>query len=68
MLRCACPLEKRQIVNYGCHCAGTATLFGCDSTQSEIGRQIVDGSALPKGWQIAAAHISVIDEPQAMIW
>src|SRR5271165_894095 len=56
-------LEKTRIVAYGRNCAIAATLFRRDSAPGKIGRQMQTWIRFPDGWRIAAAHISVIDEP-----
>ena len=56
-------LEKTRIVTYGRDCAIAATLFRRDSAPGKIGRQMQTWIRFPEGWQIVAAHISVIGEP-----
>jgi hypothetical protein len=58
-------LEKTRIVTYGRDCAVAATLFRRDSAPGKIGRQMQTWVRFPEGWRIAAAHISIIDDPAA---
>jgi hypothetical protein len=56
-------LEKTRIVTYGRDCAVAATLFRRDNAPGKIGRQMQTWVRVPEGWRIAAAHVSLIDDP-----
>ncbi len=56
-------LERTHIVTYGRDCAIAATLFRRETAPGKIGRQMQTWVRFPAGWRIAAAHVSVIDEP-----
>lgn len=61
-------LERRlagtQITTYGTDCAVAATLFYRDSAPGKVGRQMQTWIRTDGGWRVAAAHVSLIDEPQ----
>ena len=40
-----------------------ATLFYRDATPHRVGRQMQTWVRTAAGWRVAAAHVSVIDEP-----
>ncbi len=56
-------LERTQIVTYGEDLATAWTLFRRDSAPGKIGRQSQVWVRTSAGWRVAAAHISLIDEP-----
>ena len=58
-------LEKTRIVTYGPDCAVATTLFRRESAPGKIGRQMQTWIRFPEGWRIVAAHVSVIDDPDA---
>jgi hypothetical protein len=58
-------LERTQITTYGRDFAVAATLFRRAGAPGKIGRQMQTWARFPEGWRIVAAHISVIDDPQA---
>jgi len=58
-------LEKTRIVAYGRDCAVAATLFRRESVPGKVGRQMQTWIRFPEGWRIVAAHVSVIDDPDA---
>jgi ketosteroid isomerase-like protein len=58
-------LERTQITTYGRDFAIAATLFRRASAPGKIGRQMQSWARFPEGWRIVAAHVSVIDDPEA---
>jgi len=58
-------LERTQITTYGRDFAMAATLFRRDNAPGRIGRQMQTWVRFPEGWRIVAAHVSVIDDPEA---
>lgn len=58
-------LEQTRIATYGEDLAVAATLFRRDNAPGKIGRQMQTWVRFPEGWRIVAAHISVIDDPEA---
>ena len=57
-------LAETRITTYGADCAVAATLFYRDSAAGKVGRQMQTWVRTTDGWLIAAAHVSVIDEPK----
>lgn len=57
-------LEKTCIVAYGADMAIAATLFRRAGAPGKVGRQMQTWVRLPEGWRVAAAHVSVIDDPE----
>ncbi|MHB1103351.1 MAG: oxalurate catabolism protein HpxZ [Devosia sp.] len=57
-------LERTVITTYGADLAVAATLFYRDAAPGKVGRQMQTWIRTDKGWQVAAAHVSIIDEPQ----
>ena len=51
------------ITTYGSDMAVASTLFFRDSAPGKTGRQMQIWIRTPDGWRIAAAHVSVIDDP-----
>jgi hypothetical protein len=41
-----------------------ATLFYRESAPGKVGRQMQTWVRTPAGWKVAAAHVSIIDEPK----
>jgi hypothetical protein len=58
-------LENTSIVTYGHDFAIAATLFRRDNSPGKVGRQMQTWVRFPEGWRIVAAHVSVIDDPDA---
>jgi len=56
-------LAQTSITTYGRDCAVAATLFYRDATPHRVGRQMQTWVRTAAGWRVAAAHVSVIDEP-----
>jgi hypothetical protein len=56
-------LERTVITAYGRDFAVAATLFRRANTPGKIGRQMQTWVRTADGWRVAAAHISIIDDP-----
>mgnify|MGYP000150349736 CR=1 FL=1 len=56
-------LERTVITTYGEDFAIASTLFRRAGTPGKIGRQMQSWVRTPEGWRVAAAHVSVIDDP-----
>lgn len=56
-------LERTVITTYGNDMAVAATLFRRDAASGKVGRQMQTWVRTPDGWRVAAAHVSVIDDP-----
>jgi hypothetical protein len=59
-------LSKTVITTYGRDFAVASTLFHRDTMPGKVGRQMQTWVRFPRGWQVVAAHVSVIDE--ASVW
>ena len=59
-------LSKTVISTYGRDFAVTATLFYRDPLPGKVGRQMQTWVRGPKGWQVVAAHVSIVEE--AAMW
>lgn len=57
-------LERTVITTYGRDTAVASTLFYRDNAPGKVGRQMQTWIRFPDGWHIAAASVSVIDEPR----
>jgi Protein of unknown function (DUF3225) len=57
-------LSRTQITTFGPDCAVAATLFYRDGAPGKVGRQMQTWIRTPAGWRVAAAHVSIIDEPK----
>jgi len=57
-------LEQTVITTFGRDFATASTLFRRDSAPGKIGRQMQTWIRTPAGWKVAAAHVSLIDEPK----
>ncbi|MBI4921256.1 MAG: oxalurate catabolism protein HpxZ [Devosia nanyangense] len=55
-------LARTQITTFGDDCAVAATLFYRDSAPGKVGRQMQTWVRTDRGWRVAAAHVSIIDE------
>ena len=51
------------ITSYGNDFAIASTLFRRDNAPGRVGRQMQTWVRTPDGWKVAAAHVSVIEEP-----
>lgn len=58
-------LARTVITTYGQDCAVASTLFGRDNAPGKVGRQMQTWVRMPDGWRVAAAHVSVIDDPES---
>lgn len=56
-------LERTVITTYGSDFATASTLFYRDSVPGRVGRQMQTWIRTGDGWRVAAAHVSIIDEP-----
>jgi AtzH-like len=59
-------LTKTVITTYGRDFAVASTLFHRDTMPGKVGRQMQTWVRFPAGWQVVAAHVSVVDE--ASVW
>ena len=59
-------LSKTLITTYGRDVAITATLFHRTAAPGKVGRQMQTWVRGPEGWQVVAAHVSIVDE--SSIW
>ncbi len=57
-------LAQTQITTYGDDCAVAATLFYRETTPGKVGRQMQTWVRTSEGWRVAAAHVSIIAEPE----
>ncbi|HQS47130.1 oxalurate catabolism protein HpxZ [Xanthobacter sp. VTT E-85241] len=57
-------LSRTVITTYGRDAATASTLFRRDSLPGKVGRQMQTWIRFPEGWQIVAAHVSLLDEPE----
>ena len=57
-------LERTIITTYGTDFAVAATLFRRPTLPGKVGRQMQTWVRTPDGWRVAAAHVSIIDEPK----
>ncbi|MEM5585627.1 oxalurate catabolism protein HpxZ [Roseibium sp. AS2] len=55
-------LARTVITTYGTTFATASTLFYRDSAPGKVGRQMQTWIRTDSGWQVAAAHVSVIDD------
>ncbi len=58
-------LAQTVITTYGRDFAVASTLFHRDSAVGKVGRQQQTWVRFPDGWRVVAAHVSMIEEPQA---
>ncbi|MEP9369511.1 oxalurate catabolism protein HpxZ [Xanthobacter sp. VNH20] len=57
-------LSRTVITTYGRDAATASTLFRRDSLPGKVGRQMQTWIRFPEGWQIVAAHVSLLDDPR----
>lgn len=57
-------ISRTVITAYGRDFAVASTLFHRASMPGKVGRQMQTWVRTPEGWRVAAAHVSIIDEPQ----
>lgn len=55
-------LERTVITTYGTSFATASTLFYRDSAPGKVGRQMQTWVKTDNGWQVVAAHVSIISE------
>ena len=55
-------LERTVITTYGHDFATASTLFYRENAPGKVGRQMQSWVRFADGWQVVAAHVSVIDE------
>jgi hypothetical protein len=58
-------LERTVITTYGRDFATASTLFRRDTAPGRIGRQMQTWVRMEGGWRVVAAHVSIIDDPDA---
>jgi len=56
-------LERTVITTYGRDFAIAATLFRRETMPGKLGRQMQTWVRTAGGWRVAAAHVSIIDDP-----
>ena len=56
-------LERTVITTYGHDFAVAATLFRRSGMAGKVGRQMQTWVRTTAGWRVAAAHVSIIDDP-----
>ena len=56
-------LDRVVITTFGRDFATCSTLFRRDAMPGKVGRQMQSWVRTDEGWRVAAAHVSVIDEP-----
>ena len=60
-------LARTQITTYGTDAAVAATLFYRDAAPGKVGRQMQTWVKTAEGWKVAAAHVSIIEEPDSPV-
>lgn len=58
-------LSRTVLTAHGPDVAVASTLFHRDTAPGKVGRQMQTWVRTSEGWKIAAAHVSVIDDPEA---
>ena len=58
-------LDQTVITTFGVDHATCSTLFRRDALPGKVGRQMQTWVRMAEGWRIVAAHVSVIDDPEA---
>src|SRR6266513_430289 len=53
------------ITSYGRDTAVASTLFYRETLPGRVGRQMQTWVRFPEGWKIVAAHVSIINDPEA---
>ena len=53
------------ISTYGRDFAGASTLFHREAAPGKVGRQMQSWVRFDEGWQVVAAHVSLIDTPKS---
>jgi hypothetical protein len=57
-------IDRTLITSYGRDTAIASTLFYREAAPGKVGRQMQTWIRFPEGWRIAAAHVSIIDDPK----
>ena len=57
--------DKTVITTYGRDVAVASTLFYRDHLPGKVGRQMQTWACFPEGWRVVAAHVSIINDPDA---
>lgn len=57
--------DRTVITSYGRDAAVASTLFYRDHLVGKVGRQMQTWARFPEGWRVVAAHVSVINDPDA---
>jgi len=57
--------DRTVITTYGRDTAVASTLFYRDGAPGRVGRQMQTWVRFSEGWRIVAAHVSIIDDPDA---
>ena len=58
-------LERTVITTFGRDFAVAATLFRRATAPGKVGRQMQTWVRTTDGWRVAAAHVSIVEEPRA---
>ena len=58
-------LDRTVITTFGSDFATCSTLFRRPGSPGRVGRQMQSWVRMPEGWRVVAAHVSVIDDPDA---
>ena len=58
-------LARTVITTYGRDMATASTLFYRETAPDRVGRQMQTWIRTPDGWRVVAAHVSVIEDPDA---
>jgi hypothetical protein len=57
--------SRTVITTYGRDFAVASTLYERPSAPGKLGRQMQTWVKFPEGWRVVAAHVSLMDKPQA---
>jgi hypothetical protein len=57
--------SRTVITTYGRDFAVAATLYERPSAPGKLGRQMQTWVKFPEGWRVVAAHVSLMDKPEA---
>ena len=58
-------LSRTVITTYGRDFAVASTLYERPSAPGKLGRQMQTWVKFPEGWRVVAAHVSLMDKPEA---
>ena len=59
-------ISRTVITTYGRDFATAMTLFSRETVPGKIGRQSQTWMRTPQGWRVVAAHVSLINDPEAI--